>query len=112
MKLVRLGKGFCAWALLLFTFACCATVAAHAEDRKPEKRVSPVYPELAKRMRIGGVVRVAATIAPDGSVTIARATNGNKLLATAAEDAVKKWKFNPGAAEDTVNVDINFELSN
>ena len=62
MKLVRLGKGFCAWTLLLFTFACCATVAAHAEDRKPEKRVSPVYPELAKRMRIGGVVRVAATV--------------------------------------------------
>ena len=111
MKLVRLGKGFCAWSLLLITFAC-ATVAAHAEDRKPQKRVSPVYPDLAKRMRIGGVVRVAATVAPDGSVTGARATNGNKLLASAAEDAVKKWKFNPGAAEDTVNIDINFELSN
>lgn len=111
MKLVRLGKGFCAWSLLLITLAC-ATVAAHAEDRKPQKRVSPVYPDLAKRMRIGGVVRVAATVAPDGSVTEARATNGNKLLASAAEDAVKKWKFNPGAAADTVNVDINFELSN
>lgn len=98
--------------VLLFLIACaCMLLAlpAHADDRRVEKRVPPVYPEIAKRMRISGVVHVEATVAADGTVTAARATNGNKMLSPAAEDAVKHWKFVPGDAQSTVGIDVNFE---
>ncbi|HMD18746.1 MAG TPA: energy transducer TonB, partial [Alloacidobacterium sp.] len=79
--------------------------------RRVEKRVPPIYPEIAKRMRISGVVHVEATVAPDGSVTAAKATTGNKMLSLAAEDAVKRWKFVPGDGQSTVGIDVNFEAN-
>lgn len=91
----------------LFIFA----IPGHADERRVEKRVPPVYPEIAKRMRIAGVVHVEATVSPDGSVTAAKAVAGNKMLSGAAEDAVKHWKFVPGDAQSTVGIDINFEVN-
>src|SRR5277367_780596 len=41
-------------------------------DRPIKHWVPPAYPEMAKRLRVTGVVRVAATVAPDGSVTSTR----------------------------------------
>jgi TonB family protein len=90
----------------------CLSLASSAENRKVEKRVQPIYPELAKRMHVGGLVRVSVTVAPDGSVTDARALSGNKMLTLAAEEAVKKWKFVTSDAQSTVDIDINFEPSN
>lgn len=90
----------------------CVSLACPAENRKVEKRVQPIYPELAKRMHVGGVVRISATVAPDGTVTEAKAVNGNKLLSLAAEEAVKKWKFVASDTQTTVDIDVNFEPSN
>jgi TonB family protein len=86
---------------------CCALPAA-AAGRKVERRVSPVYPELAKRMHIGGTVRVSTTIAADGKVTQAKAVSGNKLLESAAENAIRQWRFEPGTGPSTENIDIDF----
>ncbi|MBV8113250.1 MAG: energy transducer TonB [Silvibacterium sp.] len=104
-------RRFRACILALAAFLCL-NLGSRAEDRKVQKRVPPVYPELAKRMRIEGVVRIQATVAPDGTVTDAKATNGNKMLSLAAEEAVKKWKFVAGDAESTVPIDVSFDLSN
>jgi TonB family protein len=79
-----------------------------ADDRAIKSRVAPVYPEIAKRMRIGGVVKIEATVDADGKVTSAKAISGNRLLEVAAEDAVKQWKFMPGSAGSNVNVEVNF----
>jgi len=81
-----------------------------AEGRAIKSRVAPVYPELAKRMRISGVVRVEATVDPNGKVTAAKAVSGNHTLGPAAEEAVSKWKYAPAEAPSTVEVDINFAL--
>ena len=75
-------------------------------DRKIERRVQPIYPELAKWMHIGGVVQVAATIAADGTVTEAKSVSGNKMLAPTAEEAIKKWKFAPSDAPSVENIDF------
>jgi len=100
-------------ALFFLVFSLVSFVPVlHADDRHVQKRVPPVYPELAKRMRIGGVVHIAATVAADGSVTEAKATSGNKMLTSAAEDAVRKWKFVPADSESTVGIDVNFEVNN
>jgi TonB family protein len=99
------------WRLAI-AFACLLIILpGHGEERRVEKRVPPVYPEIAKRMRIGGIVHVEATVSPDGSVTTAKAISGNKMLTPAAEDAVKRWKFAPGEGQSTVGVDINFEVN-
>jgi TonB family protein len=98
--------------LLLVLFLASLTPSLRADDRRVQKRVPPVYPELAKRMRISGVVRVEATVAADGSVTLAKATTGNKMLTSAAEDAVRKWKFVPADSQSTVDIEVNFEVAN
>lgn len=98
--------------LLAVLALACVSLACPAENRKVEKRVQPVYPELAKRMHVGGVVRISATVAPDGTVTDAKTVNGNKMLSLAAEEAVKKWKFVASDAQSIVDIDVNFEPSN
>jgi TonB family protein len=90
----------------------CLGLTCHAEDRKVQKRVPPVYPELAKRMHVGGVVRILATVAADGTVTDVKTISGNKMLSPAAEDAVRKWRFAAGDSESAVNIDISFDVNN
>jgi len=85
--------------------------ASAANDRAVKTKVPPVYPELAKRMKITGVVKVEATVDPDGKVTGVKVISGKSAIQNAAEDAVRKWKFVAGDATDTVNVDVNFAIA-
>ena len=97
-------------SLAVFTIAIAASLPMYAvgSDRPVKQRVAPAYPEIAKRMHITGVVKVAATVAPDGSVSATKAISGNRMLSDAAEQAVHKWKFATAAEESTVEVEINF----
>jgi TonB family protein len=88
-----------------------AIPALAADDRPVKSRVPPIYPELAKRMRISGLVKVEATVDPDGKVKAVKTLSGNHILSPSAEDAVSKWKFVPAADVSTVDVDVNFALS-
>ena len=94
----------------LLALLAASAVTARADDRAIKSRVAPVYPELAKRMKISGLVTVQATVDAEGKVTDAKATNGNRLLSGAAEDAVRKWRFAPGDGTAVVNVEINFTM--
>jgi TonB family protein len=77
--------------------------------RKVKTQISPVYPDLAKRMNIHGKVRLEVTVAPDGSVKSIHCLGGHPLLATASQDAVRYWKFEPGPKETTQIVEVNFD---
>lgn len=79
------------------------------------KQVAPVYPELARKARQQGTVRLAATISEDGTVGELRVISGPPLLVEAAIAAVKQWIYkptrlngNPIAARTTV--EVNFSL--
>ena len=85
-----------------------ALPAPAANDRAVKTKVPPVYPELAKRMKIGGIVRLEATVDADGKVTGVKTLSGNSALTSAAEDAVRKWKFVAGDGTSTVEVDVTF----
>ena len=85
-------------------------IPASAEDRAIRSKVPPVYPEIAKRMRITGEVKLAVTVDADGKVTDVKPVSGNRSLSQAAEDAVRKWKFESGAGTSTVEVSMNFAL--
>jgi TonB family protein len=58
-------------------------------------RVKPDYPEIAKQIRVSGQVQLEATIDEQGAVVSVKTLNGNPILAKAAVDALKKWKFKP-----------------
>jgi TonB family protein len=79
-------------------------------DRAVKNKVPPVYPELAKRMKISGVVKIEATVDADGKVTGVKSLSGNVALQGAAEEAVRKWKFVPGEGTATVEVEVAFAM--
>jgi len=78
-------------------------------DRKIVARVTPVYPELAKKMHIHGIVRVEATIRPNGQVKSTRVLGGNPVLVDSASQAVGRFKFEAAQGETTQVVLLTFE---
>ena len=59
------------------------------------KKVPPVYPPSALRMRIEGTVELVATISKTGDITHVKIVSGDGQLTRAASDAVKQWKYQP-----------------
>jgi len=88
-----------------------AMPARAADDRSVKSRVAPIYPDIAKRMKIEGTVSIQATVDATGKVSEAKSVGGNLILAPAAEDAVRKWVFEAGAGTAKVKVDVNFVLA-
>jgi TonB family protein len=79
-----------------------------ADDLAVKQKVAPVYPEIAKRMHIFGSVKVEATVDAAGKVTDVKQLSGQHMLSTAAEEAVRKWRFEPGAGDSHVELTFNF----
>jgi TonB family protein len=77
-------------------------------ERKITSRVAPNYPELAKKMRTQGIVKVEAVVRPNGSVKSTRVLGGNPVFIEAAADAVSKWKFEPSTSETTEVIQLTF----
>jgi TonB family protein len=105
--LERAGKSIMQGAVLALLIVL--TLPARAADARAIKsRVTPTYPEIAKRLHISGLVKVEATVDASGKVTDVKALSGNEMLSIAALDAVRKWKFESGTGSATVDIDINF----
>ncbi|HEV3305486.1 MAG TPA: energy transducer TonB [Candidatus Sulfotelmatobacter sp.] len=77
--------------------------------RRAKSKVQPVYPDLARKMNITGTVKVQVVVSPNGTVKDAKIVGGHPVLASAALDAVKKWRFEPAPGESTGVVDFKFE---
>ncbi len=58
-------------------------------------RVLPQYPPLARQARIEGVVKLQAVISKDGSIENLRVVSGHNMLAQAALEAVRQWRYKP-----------------
>jgi len=58
-------------------------------------RVEPVYPDLARRARISGEVKLEGVIGTDGRLRELKVLAGNPLLTKAALDAVSQWRYRP-----------------
>jgi len=79
------------------------------------RRVEPIYPLIARNMRLSGTVRLRAIIATDGSVQNLEVLSGNPILAHAALDAVRQWRYRPTLlsgvpVEVETYITVNFEL--
>jgi TonB family protein len=79
------------------------------------RRVDPVYPPMAKTAHMQGPVELLVEIGKDGSVTQVRRLSGQPILASAAIDAVKQWRYNPAKVngqpvETEMTVRLTFDL--
>jgi TonB family protein len=54
-------------------------------------------------------VKVQVVVAPNGTVKDAKVVGGHPVLANAALDAVRKWRFEPTGGETSGIVDFKFE---
>jgi len=77
--------------------------------RRAKTKVQHTYPDLARKMNIAGTVKIEIVVAPNGTVKDARVVGGHPVLATAALDAAKKWRFEPAAVETSGIIDFKFE---
>ena len=77
-------------------------------SRKAKTKVSPVYPDVARRMSIAGTVRLAVVVSPNGTVKSSKPVGGHPLLVDAAMDAMKRWKFETGPTESSGIVEFKF----
>jgi protein TonB len=59
------------------------------------KKVQPVYPANALRLRLEGPIQLLATISKTGDISAVKVLSGEPQLARAAVAAVKQWKYKP-----------------
>jgi len=101
------------WLLFILSAVLGCATLMHADDggRKLKSKVTPQYPDLAKRMNVSGSVKLELIVAANGQVKSVKPLGGHPLLIEAAETAVKQWKYEPGP-EATEVVEIRFTGSN
>lgn len=80
------------------------------------RRVQPTYPPLARQARIQGTVLLQAQISKDGSIENLTLLSGHPMLAPAAIEAVKQWKYRPyllngEPVEVETQIQVNFTLA-
>ncbi len=97
--------------LLALAITCSAFVfAGDDSSRSVKSRVTPSYPEAARRMNLQGSVKLEVTVAQNGAVRSVKVVGGNPLLAEAAVSAVKQWKYEAGDESKQI-VDVKFQLN-
>jgi periplasmic protein TonB len=80
------------------------------------RKVNPAYPPLARQARIQGTVILQALISKEGSITNLQLVSGHPMLAPAAIEAVKQWRYRPyllngEPVEVETTIQVNFTLS-
>jgi TonB family protein len=95
--------------LLIGALALYAAPAlAQVVHRAVVTRVPPIYPELARRMHVGGKVILLVTVQANGTVSAPKVESGHALLTSAAEDAVRRWHFAPNSDASETEIEIDF----
>jgi TonB family protein len=77
-------------------------------ERRIIDKVAPVYPPLAKRMNVKGVVKLEVVVRANGTVKSMKVVGGNPVLIGAATEAVHNWKFELAPNETTGVVEVLF----
>ena len=78
-------------------------------------RVDPAYPALLKMVRVEGIVRLHAIIGTDGTIQELELVSGHPILAQAALEAVRQWRYRPTLlngqpVEVETHITVVFEL--
>lgn len=87
------------------------TMTADSRQQLAGRAVRPEYPLLARQMKVQGEVPLMATIATDGHVQNLQVLGGPAILADAAQDAVKQWRFKQQPTETQIPISVVFTIS-
>lgn len=85
-----------------------AVNAPAQESRKVLSNPEPPYPEVARRLRLSGVVKVQVVISTDGKIKETKITGGHPIFVNSVEETLKNWKYAPASAETTTQLEFNF----
>lgn len=90
-----------------------ALQTSHFVPSEVTTKVTPVYPEMAKRSHVHGKVVLAAKIDATGKVQDVKVLNGPPAFRQAAVEAVRRWKYKPAllngqAVESNAEITLNF----
>lgn len=85
-----------------------STRVQNSGSRSVRVNTPPEYPDLARKMKITGAVQLQVTVSAEGSVKDVRVLGGHPVLAQAAVQAVRSWKYRSAAIESVENVRLTF----
>lgn len=106
------GIVFLALALVLVSSPGWRTSLFAQKAQKPTRAVvttvKPDYPAALQHAQIGGLVRLSATVLPNGTVSKVQIRGGNPILADCASAAVMKWKYAPAPTETNEEISLSF----
>jgi len=79
------------------------------------RKVQPAYPALARSARVQGIVVLQAMISKQGTIENLRILTGHPMLAPAAIEAVRQWRYRPyilngEPVEVETQITVNFAL--
>lgn len=91
------------------------TLSASTAERV-SRSVEPDYPLLAKQMKVQGAVVLQVLIDKSGNIEELHVVSGPEILAAAAQQALKQWRFKPyyqdgQPVETEARVTVNFTIS-
>jgi len=100
-------------ALLLAAVVCCLVPLHSVSQEASTKRKlldhsAPAYPALARNLAIEGIVKLDALVAPDGTIKSMEVKGGHPVLAQAALNTVRNWRWEPAPRETHEILEIKF----
>jgi len=105
-------RGAVGTLLLAAVVLCLAPIHSQTQDAETRRRivdrVAPAYPAIARRMALEGVVKLDTLVAPDGTVKTVEIKGGHPVLAEAALNAVRRWRWEPSTHESHEVVEVRF----
>ncbi|MEW6737551.1 MAG: TonB family protein [Acidobacteriota bacterium] len=102
--------------VLIIAILITSMVVVQAADPGPNleakaiKKVSPIYPPLARRKRIEAKVIVKLQVNSEGMAENVEFWEGNALFKPASVEAAKQWTFPKSLAGTSGHIAFKFEL--
>ncbi len=108
-------------ATLTTSVATLSTNAAERERLSPvsapdlQQTIDSSYPLLGQHTRVQGSVVLEAIVGADGAIEGLRVISGPAILSTAAQQAVRQWRFKPylqngQPVETKARITVNFSI--
>jgi periplasmic protein TonB len=91
-------------------------LVSHLAEANLLHKVKPIYPPLARQARVQGAVELRAIISKTGTIENLVVVRGHPMLASAAVEAVRQWRYRPYLLNDQpveveTEIMVNFSLS-
>ena len=104
----QLGIGVVVLTAMLFLHPVRSHTQGAASLRRLMTRTNPAYPSQAPHVMLEGSVKVEALVSPDGSVKTVEIRGGQPVLAQAAANAVRNWKWEATSHESHEFIEVKF----